>query len=203
MAQGTEKIGGKRPTYVEIINSSGDAVDPSAPTIGAGESHIGEVGTPGDVVAVTLSVDTSAYADGDVLADFQEVTNFVRTNGGRALIQSLTVLDKDDQGVAMDIFTTPSAISLGTENSAPSITDTNAEGVQCVRPPGNTYSIEASDYKDLGGCKLATVSNIGLLVEALGTTGHEKSIYIGAITRGGTPTYSASGLILRFGLLWL
>jgi hypothetical protein len=149
--------------------------------------------TPGDVIPVTLTLDTNAYADGDVLADFQEVANFVRVNGGRALIQSITVLDKDDQGVAFDILTTASNKSLGAENGAPSISDADAEGVQRVT------RIEASDYVDLGGCRIATKTNIGIMVEAGAAS---RSIYIGAITRGGTPTYSAAGLMLRIGVIW-
>ncbi len=46
---------------------------------------------------VTLSLDTSTYASGDVLADMQEIANAVRANGGSVVIQSLTVIDKDDR----------------------------------------------------------------------------------------------------------
>lgn len=151
------------------------------------------VGTPGDVVEVTLSLDTSIYADGDVLADFQALAGAVRLVGGKALIQSVSVLDKDDQGVAFDILLSQTAISLGTENAAPSISDANAATVQRV------CRIETTDYIDLGGCRIATKANIGLVVEAaIAST----SLYVGAITRGGTPTYSAAGLVLRFGLVW-
>lgn len=144
-----------------------------------------------DVISVTLTLDTDPYADGDVLADLQEVTNFMRADGGRAVIQSLTVLDKDDQGAEMDIFISPNAVSLGTENSAPSITDANAEGLQHV------CAVATEDYQDLGGCKVATIRPIGLVVESAGGS---KSMYIGAITRG-TPTHTASGLVLQIGLL--
>lgn len=152
------------------------------------------VGTPGEVVEVTLSLDTSIYADGDVLADFQALSGAVRLAGGKALIQSVSVLDKDDQGVAFDILLSQTAISLGTENAAPSISDANAATVQRV------CRIEAADYIDLGGCRIATKAGIGLMVEAAaGSTG----LFIGAITRGGTPTYTASGLVVRLGLIWL
>jgi hypothetical protein len=144
------------------------------------------------VKTVTLSVDTSAYADGDVLADLQAVTNFMRADGGRAVIQSVTLIDKSDQAVAMDIFISPSAVSLGTENSAPNISDTDAQGLQRI------CNIASGDYIDLGGCRMATVTGLGLVVEAAeGTT----TMYIGAITRGGTPTYAASDLTLQIGLL--
>jgi hypothetical protein len=147
----------------------------------------------GDLIPLTLSLDTLAYSDGDVLADMQALTDFLRAEGGRAIIQSLTVLDKDDQGVAFDVLVSPNANSLGSENSAPAISDANAEGLQRL------CRVETSDYIDLGGCRLATVRNLGLVVEAApGST----TLYVGAITRGGSPTYSAAGLILYFGVLW-
>lgn len=146
-----------------------------------------------DLIPVTLSLDTSAYADGDVLADMQAVADCVRVEGGRAIIQSITVLDKSDQGTALDIFISPSSASLGTENSAPNISAANTEGMQYV------CRIATSDYIDLGNARIATVKNIGLMVEAAaGTT----TLYIGAITRGGTPTYSAAGIIIYLGMLW-
>lgn len=149
------------------------------------------VGTPGDVIPVTLSLDTSAYADGDVHADFQEVTGFFSRAGGRALIQSVSVVDKDDQGIAFDILTTPLAVSLGTENSAPNISDTNAETVQRLT------RVETSDYIDLGGVRVATKTGLGLMVEAdVAST----SLRIGTIIRG-IGTYTASGVILRFGVI--
>jgi hypothetical protein len=92
----------------------------------------------------------------------------------------------------MDIFISPSAVSLGTENSAPNISDTDAQGLQRI------CNIASGDYIDLGGCRIATVTGLGLVVEAAeGTT----TMYIGAITRGGTPTYAASDLTLQIGLL--
>lgn len=160
--------------------------------LAAGSEVIGLVGTPGDVIQVALSLDTSAYADGDVLADLQEVANFVRANGGRAIIQSITVLDKDDQGIAMDLFVSPLAVTLGTENSGPSISDANAEGLQHI------CRVEAGDYLDLGGCRIATKRGLGVTVEAGAAT---RSMYVGAITRG-APTHSAAGIVLLIGLLW-
>lgn len=148
-------------------------------------------GTPGDVITVTLSTDTSAYADGDILADLQAVGGFFRQPGGRALIQSVTVLDKADQGVALDLLTSPNPVSLGTENAAPSISDANADGLQRL------CRVEAADYIDLGGCRLATKAGLGLLVEAAaGST----TLHLGAITRGGTPTYGAADVVLRLGV---
>lgn len=176
-------------TLLDRLKTIAAAVAGATP---AGENHIGQVGTPGDVISVDLTLDTNPYADGDVLADFQAVSNFVRVNGGRALIQSVTVLDKDDQGVAFDILSAPTGVSLGSENAAPTISDANAADVQRV------LRVETTDYIDLGGCKVATKTNVGLVVEADAAS---RDIYIGAIIRGAA-TYGATGIRLRFGLIW-
>jgi hypothetical protein len=170
----------------------GDATIDRLKGIGEGEPAP-RVLNPADVFDVVLTLDTSAYADGDVMADFQQVTGFFPTAGGRALIQSVTVLDKADQGIAFDILTSRTAISLGTENSAPSISDTNAEGVQRLT------RIETSDYIDLGGCRIATKVPIGLPVEAAaGST----SLWIATIIRG-AGTYAADSVVLRIGVVYL
>lgn len=160
--------------------------------LAAGENHVGQHGTPGDVIDITLSLDTSAYDAGDVLADTQTITNAVRVTGGRAILQSVTVIDEDDQGVALDLYFMSTSRSLGTENSAPNISDANARDIL------GFVAVASGDYKDLGGVRIATVRNIGLLLEAAGGS---RDLYVGATT-GGTPTYTASGLKLRLGFTW-
>lgn len=183
----TEDVGGVHHQKVKMeygADGAATLVEDAAPLPVRGAS---------DVIVVTLSTDTSAYADGDVLADTQAISNAVRANGGRAILQDVTILDKDDQGAAMDLVFLNANNSLGTENAAPNISDTNAEAID------GFVSIATTDYIDLGGCKVACVKNIGLMLEA---TGASTTLYIGAITRGGTPTYSASGLIVKLKLLW-
>lgn len=143
-------------------------------------------------VDVTLSVDTSIYADGDVLADTQVVTGALRYSDAVAEIRSIQVLDEDDQGVALDLLFLDANVSIGTENAAPSVTDANARSILGL------VSIAAADYKDLGGARIALARNVGLLIKAASGT---RNIYVAAITRGGTPTYTASGLKLRLGIV--
>lgn len=139
---------------------------------------------------VTLSLDTVAYADGDVLADTQEITNFFDVLGGSAKLTSVQVNDEDDQGTALDLIFLRSNVSLGTENAAPSITDANAREII------GRLSIATSDFIDLGGVRVATKSNVGLILSAAAGS---NSLWIGAITRGGTPTYTAAGIRVKLG----
>lgn len=141
------------------------------------------------IIEVTCSLDTSAYADGDVLAATQAIAGAMRENGAHGLLHSITVLDKDDQGVAMDVVILKTNVSLGTENSPVSITDSDAEEILGI------VSIQTSDYVDLVNSRVATKTGIGLGVVAdTGST----SLYFGLITRGGTPTHSASGIVIQF-----
>lgn len=159
--------------------------------LGAGELHIGQVGAHSVVLDVTLSLDTSAYADGDVLADTQTITSAFRVTDGTGVIQSLQVLDEDDQGMGMDIIFLDAANSLGTENSAPSITDANARNIL------GRVSVISGDYIDLGGVRHACKTGLGLVVKALSGA---NTLAVAAISRG-TGTYTASGVRLRIGLL--
>lgn len=155
-------------------------------------SQPGQVGSPGDVVVVTLTIDTSAYADGDVLADTQVITNAMRITGGHGVLQSLQLVDPDDQGQPMDLYFFSTMHALGTENSAPSISD--ADAVDIFGP----VPIESSDYRDLGGCKVASVRGIGLMMEAASGS---RDMYVGAISRG-TGSYAGGSLTLKLSFLW-
>lgn len=142
-----------------------------------------------NIVDVTLSLDTSIYASGDVMADTQVVTGAMRVADGTGTLSSIVVFDEDDQGIAFDLVFFSANRALGTENSAPNISDANARDVLGI------VSIAGGDFIDLGGVKIANKVNVGLPVRpATGTA----DIYVGAITRG-TPTYTASGVRLRLG----
>jgi len=158
----------------------------------AGENHMGAVGKPATVVDVTLALDTSQYADGDVLSETAAVASAVRTNAGIGKLVSLAVIDGDDQGQAMDIYLLSSNVAMGSANAAPSISDANAGAILGM------VAIGTAQYRDLGGVKVATLmeNDLGMLVK--GAAGI-KSIYLATISRG-TGTYSASGVKLRLGI---
>jgi hypothetical protein len=141
-------------------------------------------------VDVTLTPDTSIFASGDVIADTQVVTNAVAQNDGKAILQSIVVIDEDDQKAAIDIYFFSGSGALGTENSAPGISDANARNFL------GWQAIATGDYKDLGGVSVAMIKGIGLPIKAASGT---RDIYVGVVNGAGTPTYTASGLKLRLG----
>jgi len=170
-------------------NSGVDIGDVDVLSIAAGENHLGDVGMPDTAITITCSLDTGAYADGDVLFATQEIAGAVRNNGDACILQSVHVVDIDDQKVEMDLIFFNANTSLGTENSAPDIDDTEVLTTLGV--------VNVADYVDLGANSIATVTGIGLELKAGAAT---TSLYVAGITRG-APTYSASGLQITFGFL--
>ena len=158
----------------------------------AGESHLGEVGGNTILFSVTPTLDTSAYAAGDVLFDRTVLTNFFRKNDGTGILQSIQVIDGDDNGVAIDFYLQTTNQTLGTANAAPSISDANA--AEILGP----FSIAAADYKDLGGVKVGKISG---LAQAIKSVSGARTLYISAVVTSGTPTFTAAGIVLRIGAL--
>lgn len=173
-------------TLIAATNSALAAATP------AGENFLGSVGGKTVVFDVTFSMDTSAYSSGDVIADSQVMTNALRVNDGTGVLQSLTLIDKDDQGVAFDVYVLDANVAIGTENSAPNISDTNAASILGIIPVATT------DWKDLGGAKVAHLSGLSIPIKSVSGN---RNLYVGIVNGSGTPTFTASGIVGRFGIL--
>jgi len=140
-----------------------------------------------DVLDVTLSLDTNAYADGDVLAAPQEVPMVGRVRGGVVQLGSLHLLDKDDQGGILDLVFMNATGSLGAENAACAPTDAVAATII------GTVSVVAADYVDLANSQCVTKTNLKLGLKCAHNT---QSLWIAAISRD-TKTYTAAGITLK------
>jgi hypothetical protein len=171
--------------------------DVDVATITAGETHIGEVGGKSAVRDVTLSTDTAAYASGDLIADTQQIDGFFRKTDGTGVINTLTIIDEDGQGAAFTVFFHSTTTTMGTENSAPSISDANlSAGIQGM------VSVAASDWVTIttGGtdADICCIKNIGLPVKAISGT---DDLYISVVNGSGTPDWDADSLKVRIGVL--
>jgi hypothetical protein len=152
------------------------------------------VASENEVLNFTPVLDTSIYADNDVLFIATEIPNFVRVAGGRSLIKSVHLFDGDDQGVDVTLFLTQNATTPGTINAAISAADTVMDDIQ------TSIRIVAADYEDLINSQVASVGSINKMVEAAAAS---TSLYCWGAVRSGTPTYTASGMIIRFGVEYL
>lgn len=141
---------------------------------------------------ITFTVlNADAYDSGDVLADTGELANALAVSGGGGILQTVKLTDKDDNAAAaMTVWILKSNVSLGTKDSAPSISDTNADEIIAK------IDLTSTDWTDVGGAKVAFKGNLAIPVRV--STG--TSLWV-ALTTGGTPTQTTGGLTGIFGIL--
>jgi hypothetical protein len=174
-------------------NSGVDIGDVDVTSISAGENHLGEVGGKSAYRVITMSTDTGAYASGDLIADTQQYDAFFRKTDGTGVINTITITEKDAQGVAYYIIFHRTSTSMGSENSAPNISDANlVAGIQHI------VTVSASDFVTVSGTKIATLKNLGLPVMAVSGT---DDLYISILNSTGTPTYASGEIQLGIGVL--
>ena len=143
------------------------------------------------VIDFTPTPDTGIMASADVIADTEAMPPALLRIGSGSL-RSLVVVDKDDQKAAIDIYFLSSSGSMGAENSGASISDANGATILGM------VAVAVADYKDLGGVSVAMFRGLDLpLISASGSN----LVYCAIVNGAGTPTYTASGLVLRLGVL--
>lgn len=141
---------------------------------------------------VTLSLDTSAYANAELLADTQSVDAAFRDTDGTGLIRSLVVVDTDDQTLySFSVWFLDGTGTLGSENSAPSATDAVCATILAK------VDFATTDGLDLGGSKVYSKTGLSIPVKAITGT---NDLGIAAVVTTGTPTHSASGIVVRIGI---
>ena len=149
-----------------------------------------------DVITVNPAVTTAECVAGDVIFQGDEISEAVAVKGGSAILQSITLLDDDDHGQSIDlVFSSGSGDLDGTAAGGTAIdVDDDTSSV-----PGSVLGIvTVSNYFDGINWKIGTTKNIGLVLKAASDS---RSIYVSAVNRGGTKTWTASGLHLKIGLV--
>lgn len=155
-------------------------------------SDVRPVGTKTDLVEVTPALDTSAYASGDFMGDVWTITDAVREDSSFSVLQDVVVLDKDLQtlGMTIHLFNESPTIASA-DNAALDISDTEAEKyIGSVEVVAGDYSLVTASNS------AANVKNIGLVLK-----GDSDGNVYGILESDGAPTHTASGLVLKFGLL--
>lgn len=146
-----------------------------------------------DLIDVTLTTDDEAHGNNDVIAQSIEIPNAVAVKGGSAIIQSIMILDEDDEAPSIDlIFQTDNTALASDEGEIVNISDENARDILGF--------VNVSNYTDLLNCQVGIKTNIGLVVKAASTT---KSIFVHAVNRsGGTYTPAATtDLKMKIGII--
>jgi hypothetical protein len=154
--------------------------------IDAGTAYIGQAAAPVQFVTVSMTTPTDAQDAGDVVAATQVVTNATRAADVPAFLESICIIDTDDQKAILTAVFFDANTSLGTEDAAPDIDDTEMLTVL------GSVEFVAADYIDLGGASYAYKRNLRMAVNpASGTRNIYMALYTPATS---TPTY-ASGII--------
>lgn len=137
-------------------------------------------------VDVTLTLDTSIYATGDVLASTAAIPfeSNPPPGGVRGKITQVTLYDRDDQGANLDLVFMKSSVSLGTLNAAPTISDDDAGNILRIVP--------VDSFVDLGGVRVASPA----ITQPIYFSVPSGTLYISAISRG-TGTYTENGIRLK------
>lgn len=142
------------------------------------------------VYDATLVLDTSQYASGDVLSVAAEFKGVFKPAGEARKLVSIVGVDEDAQGQAFDLVFSNAAITLGTINSAVSISDADARLIIGM------VSIVSGDITSHVNSSRIAKNNINQILQPVYAS---QSLWISAICRGGTPTYTASGIKLKLG----
>lgn len=163
----------------------------------------------GNVIRVTPTVDTNAYADGDVFFNATEIPNAVSYRGGISKLVGISAVSVDAESVDCELlFHEVGGVNLGTLNSAPDISDANFLNLKILGihemknadwiSNHSSSDSEASVYSN--ALTQADQSPIGMLLKANeGST----SVYVSAIAKESTNFAAATDLQLIFHIQYL
>lgn len=156
-------------------------------------STMNVISTETAVLDITPVLDANAYADNDVLFVPIVVPGAFREAGSTRVLQSVVVLDGDDQAIDMDLVFLNATATLGTINSAVSISDADAAKII-----GYVRLTAADDANDLINSYVYAKSGIGQVLKA---ASGQTDLYVAGIVRSGTPTFTASGMKIKLGFI--
>ena len=146
-----------------------------------------------DVITLTPDTATEECAAGDVIFQADELPNMVSVNAGTCMVHSIGVLDDDDNGQAIDIvfMDTTGLLDAGDDGG----TIDAADG---VIPDAILGVVQITSYFDGIAWQYGYKTNIGLVLKAPSAS---TSIYVAAVNRGSTATWTAAGLRLQVGVI--
>ena len=135
---------------------------------------------------------TGAYADGDQIGAAVELANMMDTKGDTGAILSVSVIDSAKQKSALELLFFDASPTIASSDNA----ELDIVFAQFTGKYLGSVLIAASDYEDVKSVSIATVRQQGILLKG------NKSASIWVVLKSkGTPTYTASALYFRVGVL--
>ena len=149
-----------------------------------------------DLIKSTPDIAEATYSNGDLMAEQETIDNAVAVPGGNCILQSVTAIDTSDTGGAIYLIITDSSQDLGTVGSAISAADAAADNSMAI--------VELNNWIDVGGAKVCSKANIGLVCNSLSATdAQSKKLYYGVVNASGGDIVIGSGedIIFQFGVV--
>lgn len=186
--KGKENAGGAGVTTDQTLRTCLASDSPGvSPVLAAGTAHVGQVGTPADVISVTPTTSaTPDYSAGDAVGGKQTLTSAARTSGGKVILQSLTVIDVSNQkkDITILFFDSDPAAATITDNAAFAFSTDISKVVGRV-------NIADTDYETVNGKAIACLKGIGLEMKCSGSANlYAAVIATEAINGGSTADYT-------------
>jgi hypothetical protein len=143
-------------------------------------------------ISKTLSMpNAGGYTANDQVGGANTLSNACASTGGTVEVESISVVDKAKQSLALDVFFFDSSPTLASADNAEfEMTDANLLA-QCK----GVVRVAAGDYSASKNGSFAQVRNLGLFLKALASS---KDLYCVAVTRG-APTYADGDISLIIG----
>ena len=165
----------------------------------------------GNIIRVTPTLSTDAYAQGDVLFNPTKIPNAVSSRGGVSKLIAMTLIDQSDVGTSdiTFIFSENNSSDLGTINATANISDANVEALKitgtarCDADQAGTDSWleNTREHQILPAAGTGEGTNPTQLIKAAeGST----DVYVsGILISNTTPTYAADDIDLIFHIEYL
>ena len=147
-----------------------------------------------DVITLTVVGDANESADNEAIFQADEIENAVAVNGGTCILQSVGLLDDDDNGGAIDLVFMDTTGLLDASDDC-----TVIDAADGVIPDAILGVVTISSYFDGVLWQYGHKENIGLVLKAASGS---RSIYVSGVNRsGGALTWTAAGIRLKLGIV--
>ena len=148
-----------------------------------------------DLITVSPAITNTTYSNGDLMAHQEVIPFAVSVEGGSCVLQSLTAVDTSDTGGSIYVIITDTQASLsgaGSVGDPINASDASSDNSMAI--------VELSNFIDVGGAKVATKGNIGLVLKAVDGS---KQLYFGIVNVSGSDITIGRGedIHLRFGIV--
>jgi|TARA_R110002050_G_scaffold45592_1_gene107801 hypothetical protein len=148
-----------------------------------------------EIIRVTPTLSTDAYAVGDVAFTATEIPNAVREDGGCSKIVNAFLMDQDKDSYILQAIFTEGNTALGTINATADISDADMESIGLCGVSFFQADVASTVHIDqVTIMKQQSLSGVSESVEPMliQAAAGSKSVYVSGIISTGTPTFAAA-----------